>query len=53
MSWSGWQDLNLRPPASKAGRLAWLTLHPDKIGAASWNRTTFQGSSDPCYDHIS
>ncbi len=19
--WSGWQDLNLRPPASKAGRL--------------------------------
>jgi hypothetical protein len=23
------------------------------FGAASWDRTTFRGSSIPCYDHIS
>ena len=26
--WSGWQDLNLRPPRSKRGRLTRLTIHP-------------------------
>lgn len=29
LNWSEWQDSNLRPPTSKAGRLTWLTLHSD------------------------
>jgi hypothetical protein len=28
MAWSGWQDLNLRPPASNADALL-AELHPD------------------------
>ena len=28
--WSGWQELHLRPPRSKRGRLL-LTLHPEKL----------------------
>ena len=30
--WSGWEDSNLQPPTSKAGRLRRLTIHPDKFG---------------------
>lgn len=33
-NWSGWVDLNHRPPASKAGRLTGLTIHPDRNLAA-------------------
>ena len=35
--WSGWQELHLRPPRSKRGRLL-LTLHPE-IGCQGWTRT--------------
>ena len=28
-TWSGWEDLNLRPPAPKAGALNQTALHPD------------------------
>ena len=31
INWSVWQDSNLRPPTSKAGRLTWLTLHTDNL----------------------
>ena len=31
--WSGWQELHLRPPRSKRGRLL-LTLNPDKVALA-------------------
>ena len=33
--WSVWQDLNLRPPTSKADRLTRLTIHTDYI---PWRR---------------
>ena len=31
VSWSVWQDSNLRPPSSKPGRLTRLTLHTDNL----------------------
>lgn len=37
--WSGWLDSNQRPPASKAGRLTRLTLHPDCYGLGRRNQT--------------
>src|SRR6185369_15165340 len=46
--WSGWQELHLRPPRSKRGRLL-LTIHPE-IGCQGWTRTnTERLNRPPCY----
>ena len=47
-TWSGWQELHLRPPRSERGRLL-LTLHPE-IGCQGWTRTnTERLNRPPCY----
>src|SRR6267142_2795265 len=47
-TWSGWQELHLRPPRSERGRLL-LTLHPE-IGCQGWTRTnTVRFNKPSCY----
>src|SRR5215470_17550685 len=47
-NWSGWQELHLRPPRSKRGRLL-LTIHPEN-GCQGWTRTnTKRLNRPPCY----
>src|SRR5881227_3259574 len=46
--WSGWQELHLRPPRSKRGRML-LTIHPE-IGCQGWTRTNAERlNRPPCY----